>query len=80
MSLDFHPTFPDGTLCPDLLTEQEAVRYLRLDCIKIEHPELTIRRYRAGGRLRGVQISKAVLYPVSELRRFIATQIEEAPR
>jgi hypothetical protein len=75
---------PDGnggfTPCPDLLTEAEAIRWLRLDQIKVEHPEESIRRYRAAGVLRGVQISKAVLYPLVELRRFIAAQVEARPR
>jgi hypothetical protein len=68
------------TPCPDLLTEAEAIRYLRIDTIEIDHPEESLRRYRAAGVLRGVQISKIVLYPLVELRRFIAAQVEARPR
>jgi len=72
--------FPDGRPCPDILTEDEAVKYLRLDTIDIKNPGETLRRYRAGGSLRAVQISKAILYPLSELRRFIETLAENNPR
>lgn len=71
---------PDGQPCPDLLTEAEAIRWLRLDTIKIANPSATLRRYRDAGSLRAIQISKAILYPVTELRRFIEHQLEANPR
>lgn len=64
---------PDGKggfrPCPDLLTEDEAILYLRLDTIKIRNPAATLRRYRDAGLLRAVQISKSVFYPRIELSR-----------
>ncbi|MFC1738601.1 helix-turn-helix domain-containing protein [Planctomycetota bacterium] len=75
---------PDGnggfTPSPELLTEDEAIRYLRLDTIEIKHPDDTLRRYREAGVLQGVQISKKVFYPRSELERFIKQQMEKNPR
>jgi len=72
--------FPDGKPVPDLLTETEAIRYLRLDEVNIKDPSATLRRYRAGGTLRAVQVSKQVLYPLSELQNFVNEQLEANPR
>jgi hypothetical protein len=72
--------FPSGTPVPDLLTEAEAVKYLRLDEVGIKHPSATLRRYRNTGALRAVQVSKQVLYPLEELKSFISNQTEVNPR
>jgi len=50
------------TVCPELLTEEEAIRYLRLDVDGPEKPELTLRRYRDLGLLRGVQVGRNLRY------------------
>ena len=71
---------PDGRPAPDLLTEAEAVRYLRLDTVAVKNPSATLRRYREGGALRAVQISKAILYPLAELRKFVEKKTAEDPR
>ena len=79
---------PDGRLvevvpampCPDLLTEEEAIRYLRLDIIDVENPEDTLRRYRKQGLVRGTQVGKCVRYRRSELEAFLARITENNPR
>lgn len=71
---------PDGKPAPDLLTEPEAIVWLRLDTIAISNPSATLRRYRDGGTLRAVQISKKVLYPLTELRRFVELKTAEGLR
>lgn len=75
---------PDGnggfTPCPELLTEQEAIRFLRLDTIDIKNRSATLRRYREAGVLRGVQISKKVFYSHKELVLFIERLTEKNPR
>lgn len=79
---------PDGRLieiapampCPDLLTEEEAVRYLRLDIIDIEEPAETLRRYRKQGLIRGTQVGKCVRYRRAELERFLDRITEANPR
>lgn len=61
---------PDGKLvetvpagpCPELLTEEEAIRYLRLDLVDVENPDETLRRYRKQGLIRGTQVGKCVRY------------------
>ena len=48
--------------CPELLTEQEAIRYLRLDEVNIDRPADTLRYYRKKGLLRATQVGKCVRY------------------
>lgn len=72
--------FPDGTPCPYLMTETEAIRFLRIDTVNIKDRSGTLRRYREAGVLRGVQISKVVLYTLPELIAFIERQTERVCR
>jgi len=64
---------PEGKFqpCPTLLTEEEAIRYLRLDTVDIKNPGETLRRYREEGKLRGTQVSKRVFFLRKELDRFL---------
>jgi hypothetical protein len=63
-----------------LLTEEEAIEYLRLDTIDIADPKATLRRYREKGLLRGTQVSKKVFYLRSELDSFLLRLTNENPR
>lgn len=68
-------------ICPELLTEEEAIRYLRLDTIRgLRNPGETLARYRAMGMLRGTQVSKSVFYRRVELDRFLDRLTNENPR
>ena len=45
--------------CPELLTLDEAIRYLRLDVEGgPDRPDLTLRRYRDLGLLRGIRVGR----------------------
>ena len=70
------PTQP----CPELLTEEEATRYLRLDTIDIKNPRETLARYRKTGMLRATQISKALFYRRIELDAFLERQTDSNRR
>lgn len=72
--------FRPGEPCPDLLTEEEAIRYLRLHEIAIKNPEETLRRYRKEGHLRGTQVSKRVFYLKHELDDFLKKMTDNNPR
>ncbi len=48
------------TPAPQLLTEEEAIRYLRLDTVNVDDPAATLRRYRERGLLRGTQVSRRI--------------------
>jgi len=69
------PVLPDGrggyTPCPDLLTEAEAIRYLRLDTIGHKNPSNTLRYYREKHKLRATKVGKGLFYTRKELGRFI---------
>jgi len=62
---------PDGnggfTPCPELLTEDEAIRYLRLDIDGPHNPNGTLKYYRDPGVLRAVRIGRNLRYPRKEL-------------
>ena len=66
--------------CPELLTEEEAIRYLRLDTVDISAPVATLRRYREQSKLRATQVSKRLFYRRVELDRFLARLTEDNPR
>ncbi len=66
--------------CPELLTEAEAVRYLRLDEINIEDPAGTLHYYRKKGLMRATQVGKSVRYRRVELERFLDRLTEINPR
>ena len=63
-----------------LLTEAEAISYLRLDTINIADPAATLRRYREQGLLRGTQVSKRVFYLRNELDAFLRRATDANPR
>lgn len=50
--------FADGTVVPDLLTEEEAIRFLRLDIDGPKDPSATLKHYRDKNMLRGTQIGR----------------------
>jgi len=73
---------PDGQWrpCPSLLTEDEAIRYLRLDTVGIDDPRATLQRYRKQNLLRGTQVSKKIFYLRRELDLFLEGVTEGNPR
>lgn len=80
MSNQFENTYfgtyymPNGSIMPELLTEEEAIVFLRLD--KENNPARTLKYYRDKGRLRGVKIGTNFLYPKSELLKFVEVATE----
>ena len=75
---------PDGnggfTPCPELLTEEEAIRFLRLDAIAVEEPASTLRYYRKKGFLRATQVGKCIRYRRIELEKLLDRLTEANPR
>ena len=66
--------------CPELLTEGEAIRYLRLDTVGIAKPAESLRYYREKGVLRATQVSKRLFYRRVELDRLLDRLTESNPR
>ena len=72
---------PDGnggsTPCPELLTEDEAVRYLRLDVGGPKNPTGTLKYYRDQGVLRAVRIGRNLRYPRKELDSMVEKLLQK---
>ena len=68
--------FPDGRPLPEVVTEEEAVKFLRIDTTGVKNPQFTLRYYREQGLLRGTQIGKKLFYTKTELLEFLAKQTE----
>jgi hypothetical protein len=66
--------------CPELLTEEEAVRYLRLDLIDVSEPAGTLNYYRRQGLLHATQVGKCIRYRRVELERLLERLTENNPR
>ena len=63
--------FSDGLPVPDLLTEFEAIKYLRLDIDGPKDPSATLKHYRDKKLLRGTRIGRKYRYSRLELLKFI---------
>lgn len=75
--------FEDGTRqpaqpCPELLTSEEAVRFLRLDETGVKNPSETLRYYREQGQIQAVRMGRCVMYRKAELIRFIESEEQAA--
>lgn len=80
-SLSWMPDGKGGMMpTPDLLTTDEAVRYLRLDLVKIKDPKKTLTYYRKEGTLKAAQVGKQLVFPVVELQKLVKKQMEINPR
>ena len=66
--------------CPELLTQDEAVRYLRLDEIGTDDPAGALTYYRRKGLLRATQVGKCLRYRRIELERLLDRLTEMNPR
>ena len=62
---------PSGKPAPELLTEREAIEFLRLDIDGPAHPEMTLQYYRQEGLLRGTRVGKRIRYKKSELLQLL---------
>jgi hypothetical protein len=65
--------------CPDLLTESEAIRFLRLDdngC----NSKRTLKYYRDSGRLIAIRVGRENRYRLDDLRNFLTEKSQEKQR
>ena len=79
MSLNQQPTiritFLPGSppeVCPELLTTEEAVRYLRLDVDGPKRPDVMLRYYGERGQLKSARVGKRIRYRREDLDAFLA--------
>ena len=66
--------------CPALLTESEAVRYLRLDVDGPKQPTKTLRYYREKGQLYGIKVGRHLRYRRIDLDEFLASLSKRAAK
>jgi len=57
---------PDGRPAPSVMTEEEFIRWIRLDTLGIKSPKKTLDYYKARGMLRGTHISNRCVYTQEE--------------
>ena len=69
--------FADGNVVPELLTEDEAIKFLRLDDGATKKPSVTLQYYRNEGSLRATQVGKKMRYLKSELINFLKLQTQK---
>ena len=62
---------PDGSPVPELLTEQELLKFLRLDTNGPANPSETLKYYWDEGLLRATRISRRYLYQKKEVLLFL---------
>ena len=65
---------PGGILAPSVLTETEAIKFLRLDENGPEKPELTLRRYRRLRKLKPTKIGRKIVYTQESLIELLKNQ------
>lgn len=73
---------PDGKggyePCPNLLTKEQAIRYLHLDTLPVKDPMNTLEYYVSKGLLRPTPIGGTNFFTRQECDRFLAEQTERA--
>jgi hypothetical protein len=72
--------FPDRTPVPELLTESEAILFLRLDTDKTNDHARTMKHYRDKELLHPTLIGKNNKYSKKELLRFIDLMTEKTKK
>ncbi len=63
--------YSDSSPVPELLTESEAIRFLRLDVDGPKNPAATLKHYRDLGYLRATRVGQYNRYLKTELIRFL---------
>ena len=72
------PVFmPDGAPAPEVMTQEEAIRFLRLDEADLKNPASTLQYYRDKGDLKGIRIGKSIRYTKEDLLNFLRIQSEK---
>ena len=69
---------PDGTPVPEVMTQEEAIHFLRLDEADLKNPATTLQYYRDKKILRGIRIGKTIRYTKEDLLNFLRNQSQKA--
>lgn len=84
MGIALTEAMPDGQggwqPVPVLMTEQEVVRFLRLDAEDGTDPAQTLARYRNAGQLVAIKVGRWNRYRRQDVEDFLATKSEQKQR
>lgn len=62
---------PDGMPCPEVMLEEELIKFLRLKELGVKNPHNTLKYYREQGKLKPTPISKRNVYTRSSACEFL---------
>lgn len=65
---------PNGAPAPEVMTQREAICFLRLDEANLKNPASTLQYYRDKGYLKGIRIGKSIRYTKENLLDFLKVQ------
>ncbi len=65
---------PDGRPAPEVMTQEEAILFLRLNEADLKNPATTLQYYRDKGELNGIRIGKTIRYTKEDLLDFLRNQ------
>jgi hypothetical protein len=84
MSIALTEVMPDGQggwqPVPSLMTEQEVIRFLRLDAEEGTDPVQTLARYRNAGQLVAIKVGRWNRYRRQDVEDFLARKSEQKQR
>ena len=66
----FMPLMPDGTPVPEVMLENELIRFLRLRELGIKNPHNTLRYYREKDILKPTRIGRRNVYTIQSALEF----------
>ena len=69
---------PNGIPAPEVMTQEEAIHFLRLDHADLKNPATTLQYYRDKGELKGIRIGKTIRYTKEDLLTFLRNQSKKA--
>ena len=65
---------------PDLLTQEEAIRKLRLDAVNLKRPKEALRYLRRTGQVEYVKVCGRILFPKRALADYVRRNSVEVRR
>jgi len=69
---------PNGIPAPEVMTQEEAIHFLRLDEANLKNPAITLQYYRDKGDLKGIRIGKSIRYTKEDLLTFLRNQSQKS--
>ena len=64
----------DAGVADELLTQEEAIKLLRLDCLNLKNPKETLRHLRRTRQIGYVKVASKVLIPRREISAYLERQ------